>query len=103
MRPLYIVSLFTLIFPFICAQEFRGYFTDPDSPGKCFFGGVAVLPGNKVQLAGKCKLFICQNRDGSGIVRSCGPQKVDSPCMLGDFLNVNASFPDCCRREVICP
>ncbi|XP_075144656.1 uncharacterized protein LOC142219658 [Haematobia irritans] len=96
-------SIFVLLLSFSSAQEFSGYFTDPAYPGKCFFGGVAVSPGNEIQLSGKCKLFICTTKDGLGKVRSCGPQKVDSPCKLGDFLNANASFPSCCRREIICP
>ncbi|XP_058975782.1 uncharacterized protein LOC131801276 [Musca domestica] len=100
------VAIFLILtsFAYVCmAGEFTGYFKDPDHPGKCFFGGLVLEPGKEGQIPGKCKRFLCNRADGLGVVQGCGTQGVKAPCTLGDHVNANAPYPDCCKRKVICP
>uniref|UniRef100_A0A1I8NMG6 Single domain-containing protein n=1 Tax=Stomoxys calcitrans TaxID=35570 RepID=A0A1I8NMG6_STOCA len=92
------VTLFTVGF----AYQSVGYYNDPAHPGKCVYQGMVLSPGEEGKVKGKCVSMLCANEDGLATVLGCPEEYVGPPCKLGDFVNIDAAYGECCRRHVIC-
>ncbi|XP_073820447.1 U-scoloptoxin(16)-Ssd1a-like [Musca autumnalis] len=102
MKYLLIILLFALVGATLAA-EISGYFYDPDYPGTCVYDDLMVWPDDMGHPNnGKCERIYCLNEEGYGRLLSCGIQKIPTGCKLGDVIKPDATYPDCCKREVIC-
>ncbi|XP_061389604.1 uncharacterized protein LOC133324780 [Musca vetustissima] len=86
------------------AAEIAGYFTDPDFPGACVYDDMIIWPDDVGHsTSGKCERLYCLNEEGYGKLLSCGVQKAPAGCWLGNVIKPESNYPDCCKREIVCP
>ncbi|XP_013116911.1 uncharacterized protein LOC106094254 [Stomoxys calcitrans] len=99
---LFIFGLFFTLFSLALADEMVGFFKDPAHPGKCVYGGLVLSPGEEGKVKGECTRVLC-GEDSFATVQGCGIQSVESPCEMGDYINLDAPYGECCKRHIICP
>ncbi|XP_055912474.1 uncharacterized protein LOC129946352 [Eupeodes corollae] len=85
------------------ARISAGLFRHPEHPGKCHLGeGVIMESGEVVKKhKGECKMVTCYE-NGHASIMHCVNQKMREGCTEGKVLYPEASFPECCKREITC-
>ncbi|XP_059219013.1 uncharacterized protein LOC131995102 [Stomoxys calcitrans] len=69
---------------------------------KCVYRDLILSPGESGQPEGCCECFYC-GPNQRGFIERCNEIIVNLPCHLGEYTNPEATFPQCCERNVICP
>ncbi|XP_061387442.1 uncharacterized protein LOC133324787 [Musca vetustissima] len=95
-----VASLFVAM---VLCDEARGFFKDSDHPGRCVHEGLFLLPGEQGKPKGQCMLFLCDNKNGFGRIQGCNYKAPMPNCSFGDYINIDAPYPECCNRHQICP
>ncbi|XP_013118448.2 uncharacterized protein LOC106095700 [Stomoxys calcitrans] len=102
MKQFLVAILFTIVVT-AYSNEIAGYFQDADYPGTCVYDELIVWPDDVGHPKnGKCERIYCLNEDGYGKILSCRPQKIPAGCKLGEIVNPDSTYPDCCERHIIC-
>ncbi|KAM8717287.1 hypothetical protein ACLKA7_004053 [Drosophila subpalustris] len=74
-------------------------------PDKCYLEtdkGPLIIEGDQlVRYPGKCANIYC-GRDSWALIFTCNPLSIPDGCELGDYINSNAAFPECCERDWKC-
>ncbi|BFF95454.1 uncharacterized protein DMAD_12854 [Drosophila madeirensis] len=75
-------------------------------PGRCVLDMepslVTLELGQGINLPNiPCVVLYCIG-DGYGALHKCDHSKPPQSCRYGDFQKLDAAFPDCCQRKIIC-
>ncbi|XP_073820449.1 uncharacterized protein [Musca autumnalis] len=96
------IIIITLLGVGLCYQSV-GVFGDPAHPDKCVYKNLVLSPGEKVQPKGECLQFTCNDSTGFGTIIGCSVKAVTEPCKLGDYVDHEGPYPDCCEQKIECP
>ncbi|XP_013116912.1 uncharacterized protein LOC106094255 [Stomoxys calcitrans] len=99
---LFCFALFMALFATGFASLLHGVFKDDAHPGKCVYKGLVLAPGEEGKVKGECLRVTCENADGLTELAGCPVQGVEPPCKLGDYVNLDAPYGECCKRQILC-
>ncbi|XP_028899749.1 uncharacterized protein LOC128919712 [Zeugodacus cucurbitae] len=87
----------------VAAWQGFGNYHDPANSGKCTISKTIIIsPGKKVKSPGMCAEIHCSNKNGDATITGCGAIGPPNGCKWGDYVNKNADFPACCKRNLKC-
>ncbi|XP_013116916.1 uncharacterized protein LOC106094260 [Stomoxys calcitrans] len=97
-----IVAWLLTLFTLGLGYEMAGFFKDAAHPGKCVYDGLVLSSGEEGKVKGKCIRVLC-GKEGFARIQGCGTQSVAPPCVMGDYINLDAPYGECCKRHITCP
>ncbi|XP_017872694.1 PREDICTED: uncharacterized protein LOC108620300 [Drosophila arizonae] len=75
-------------------------------PGKCVIhssnGKLVVINSDEtIRYPGKCAEVYC-GRNSWALIYTCPKEYPPTDCVFGDYVDINAPYPDCCPRHIDC-
>uniref|UniRef100_A0A1A9ZKY7 SVWC domain-containing protein n=1 Tax=Glossina pallidipes TaxID=7398 RepID=A0A1A9ZKY7_GLOPL len=102
MKSFLLLTIICAIFAFGFAAESTGFYKDPRHPGKCYINDDLILSGGEQRRhTDYCARVICGG-EGYTTIQTCGVESAVPPCKLGDYVDPDGDYPDCCKRIVKC-
>ncbi|XP_023170378.1 uncharacterized protein LOC111599078 [Drosophila hydei] len=88
------------------SEAYHAIFKHEEYPNKCVINppnGTRLVINSEetVRYPGKCAEIYC-GRNSWALVYTCRTQYPPKDCEFGDYININASYPDCCPRRIKC-
>uniref|UniRef100_A0A1I8NAZ2 Single domain-containing protein n=2 Tax=Musca domestica TaxID=7370 RepID=A0A1I8NAZ2_MUSDO len=84
------------------SYEMSGFFKEDAHPGKCVYKDLILSAGEEGYPKSECVRLLCGD-NSFGTIQGCGTQAAAPPCKLGDYVNRDGKYPECCKRHVVCP
>ncbi|XP_039958419.1 uncharacterized protein LOC120773529 [Bactrocera tryoni] len=81
----------------------RSFYRNDANPGMCSVSDTVILaPGESAKAVNYCARITCENEDGLAVITSCDYQEPLDGCIFGFYKDQEASYPQCCERNLIC-
>ncbi|XP_062133992.1 uncharacterized protein LOC133844148 [Drosophila sulfurigaster albostrigata] len=103
--PVVVAYLLLLLDNQVCGDANFAILNNKSLPGKCYMetdkGPLIIESEQLVRHPLKCENIFC-GRESWALIFTCSPRSVPQGCVVTDYIDSNAAYPECCERDWVC-